>query len=273
MGSAQVAPPLALPPEVSQPAPVNDLIDALRLDQVLDAMRIEGIDYGETLEADLFPDRGGPGWRRTVDGIYAIDAMRARLMPALSRELDRLPAADIDAARAFFRSELGRRIVALENAARLAQLDEDVKAASQQEATELETAKPERFALLRRFIEANDLIEANVVGALNANAAFYFGLNRAGAFAEALSEEEVLSDVASQEEGIRAETADWIDAYLALAYRPLTDAELKSYLTFSESRAGQALSRAIFAAYDAMFTGISRDLGRGAARYIAGEEL
>lgn len=275
---AQVAPPQVPPAMVPAPAastevPIADLIEALSLGDAIAAMRTEGLDYGESLESDLFPRRGGRNWRGAVEEIYAPDAMRARLIPALERELGRLPPAEVGQARDFFRSPLGQRIVALENSARLAQLDEDVKATSQQEAEALAIEDPDRFALLHRFIEANDLVEANVVGALNANAAFYFGLNAAGAFPEPLSEDEVLSDVAAQEDGIRQETADWIDAYLALAYRPLTDAELKAYLGFSETPAGRALNRAMFLAYDTMFTAISRDLGMRAARFIAGQEL
>ena len=272
---AQVAPQLAPATNSSGApvAPVDDLIDALRLGDVLEAMRAEGIDYGESLEQDLFPDRGGTRWAELVDRVYATDAMRARLMPALERELGELSAGDVTAARDFFRAPLGQRIVALENSARLAQLDEDVKAASQQEAEDLKAGDPARYALLQRFVAANDLVEANVVGALNANAAFYFGLNAAGAFPQPLTEEEILSDVAAQADGIREETADWIDAYLALAYRPLSDADLERYLAFSESPAGRALNRAMFEAYDSMFTGLSRDLGRGAARFIAGQEL
>lgn len=260
-------------PAAPAEAPIGDLIEALSLGDAIAAMRTEGLDYGESLESDLFPGRGGRNWRGAVEEIYAPEAMRARLIPALERELGRLPPAEVGQARDFFRSPLGQRIVALENSARLAQLDEDVKATSQQEAEALAIDDPDRFALLHRFIEANDLVEANVVGALNANAAFYFGLNAAGAFPEPLSEDEVLSDVAAQEDGIREETADWIDAYLALAYRPLTDAELKSYLGFSETPAGRALNRAMFHAYDTMFTAISRDLGMRAARFIAGQEL
>lgn len=282
-GVAQTAPqlgPAFAPPGPAGPAApeeqgavIADLIAALQLDGVIAAMRSEGIDYGESLEADLFPGRGGAGWRRAVDAIYGLDAMRTRLIPALERELARMPPAMLAEARGFFRSDLGQRIVALENSARLAQLDEDIKAESQRAAEALAVDDPERFALLRRFIAANDLVEANVVGALNANAAFYFGLNAAGAFADPLSEAEVLSDVAAQEEGIRAETADWIDAYLALAYQPLSDADLRRYLAFSETPAGQALNRAMFVAYDAMFTAISRELGSRAARHIAGEDL
>ena len=76
---------------------------------------------------------------------------------------------------AFFEGPLGRRVVELELSARRALLDEDVEAASR---TALEARRADDDPLLDRleaFISVNDLIESNVVGALNSNIAFYRG--------------------------------------------------------------------------------------------------
>ena len=53
--------------------------------------------------------------------------------------------------------------------------------------------------------------------------------------------------------------------------RPLTEAELQSYVAFWESPAGQVLNAALFSAFDTVFRDVSLDLGRAAGRALRGE--
>ena len=83
----------------------------------------------------------------------------------------------------------------------------------------------------------------------------------------------MLADVWSQESDIRAETEGWLYPFLALAYKPLSDADMQAYLTFSESEASRVMNAAMFAAFDEMFRDISRDLGRAAADMLSGQDI
>ena len=130
-----------------------------------------------------------------------------------------------------------------------------------------------RLALVGRFIDVNGLVDFNVSGALNANYEFYFGLVDGGAFPFEMTEEQVLADVWSQEDEIRAETEDWLYSYLAMAYEPVSDADLTAYIDMSETAAGKALNQALFAAFDVLYRQISRDLGLAAAQMVAGEDI
>ena len=130
---------------------------------------------------------------------------------------------------------------------------------------------PDRVDRIRTFVEVNDLIEVNVVGGLNASLAFYNGLADGGAFE--MSQDEILGQVWSQEEDIRAEAAEWLFGYLGLAYRPLEDDALDAYIALSESPAGTSLNAAIIAGYDEVFTGVSYSLGAAAARFTLGEDI
>ena len=278
---AQVTPPVVtpLPPQAGaaatpeSPRPAEALIAALRFEDLLPIMREEGLDYGIRLEKDLFPGKGGASWATEVGEIYDIGRMRQVLIPALHRELALLPAAEIAAARDFFSSPLGVRIVAMETDARRAQLDDEGAEARRAGVEEMMARDDPRLKVLERFIAANDLIESNVAGALNANAAFYFGLSEGGAFGAPMAQEDVLSEVWAQEPDIRYETEDWVYSYLVMAYGGLGDGELSDYAAFSETPAGRSLSHALFAAYDTMFRDISRRLGVKAARHIAGQDL
>lgn len=273
LGAAAAGGGLSAQPVATASTQVDAFLSAIRLDETLETMRREGLDYGMSIEEDLFPGAGGARWQDMLTRIYDPAAMRARFEPLFRRTVDGFPDGELAAAVEFFTSPLGRRVVELENAARAAQLDEAVEDASRARVEQMQAEDDPRIRLIGRFVEVNDLIEANVVGALNANIAFYQGLNQGRAFGPALAEDEILRDVASQEASVREETGDWVFAYLALAYQSLTDEELERYTAFSATEAGRALNRALFSAYDGLFEAISRDLGRGAARFIAGQEL
>ena len=129
-------------------------------------------------------------------------------------------------------------MIGLELSARRALLDPDVEAASQDRVTRMGDAGDPRIALIGRFVEANDLVESNVMGALNASYAFYTGLNEGGALGDEMAEDEILSDVWAQEPDVRTETGDWVYSFLVLAYQPLSDADLEAYIGFSRTAAG-----------------------------------
>ena len=254
----------------AEPETAETLLQAIGMPDLLAIMREEGLAYAEDLAGDMFPGRGGPAWQAQVDRIYDTDQM-AREM---SRETAaRLTEAEIDTLTQFFGSDLGQRIIALEISARQALLDPAIEAAAEEAYAEMEAQDDPRLAALSGFVTANDLVEMNVVGALNSNWAFYQGLEAGGAFDGRMSQDQMLAEVWGQEDEIRAETELWVYSYLGLAYRPLSDDDLATYTALSETPEGEALNTALFAAFDVMFTRISRELGLAAATRMAGEDI
>ena len=218
----------------------------------------------------MLGNRGGSAWRAVVADIYDSERMGDVVLDGLA---DSLSGADLDPMLEFFESKRGQRIIALELSARQALLDDEVEALATERYEDLKSEGDPRIDLLTDFIEANDLIDSNVVGGLNANYAFYQGLRDGGALDGSFGEAEILADVWSQEEAIRTDTTQWVYTYLAMAYQPLEDADIEAYTEFSESEAGRRLNRALFDAFDAMYTGISHTLGRTAATYLSGEDI
>lgn len=256
---------------VPQVTEAGDLADVLMIGAVIDVMREEGIAYGADMENEMFAGQGGSGWQATVALIYDAAAMRGRFDAAFGAALQGAP--QVGEITEFFASDLGRRVLTLEVEARRAMLDPAVEEAAQVAYAGMVDGDEPRVAALQAFVETNDLIESNVMGALNANLAFYQGMAEVGAFEEAMPEDQMLSDVWAQEADVRAETESWLFPYLALAYKPLSDAELAAYQDFSDGPAGQVLNSALFAAFDAVFVAVSRDLGQAAARQMQGQEL
>jgi hypothetical protein len=253
------------------PSP-DALAEALSVREVVAIMREEGLEYGRQIEKDMFTAPAGPRWEATVADIYAVD----RVYPAFRKTFDASLAAshaDISAMLRYFSSPEGKKTVALELSARRALLDEAVKDAAKLKVQELRTTDDPRLGLEAEFIEANDLVEANVSSALNASLAFYKGLAEGGAMPPGMPESELLGNVWSQEDDTRAETTEWLFSFLVMAHAPLTDAEMRDYIAFSRSQAGRDLNRAMFDGFDAVFLDISHRLGVAAATHVAGQDL
>lgn len=248
------------------------LADVLMMDEIVAVMREEGLDYGATLETEMFPGRGGEAWLAKVGLIYNPETMRKQFDQALAKELAGKEAS-VDQMIAFFGSDQGQRALRLEVEARRALLDQATEDAAKVAWEDLQANGDARVEKIERFAEINDLIESNVMGALNSNLAFYRGLAEAGAFSGEMTEDQMLSDIWGQEPEIRSETADWLFPFLALAYGPMPEDDLDAYIAFSETPAGQQVNAALFAAFDQVFTRISFDLGRAVAKQMQGEDI
>lgn len=259
-------------PAQPEQAAVARLIATMQIDQVIELLRVEGVDYGKSIEDEMFPDAGGAGWAATVGRIYDPVAMKAGFAGKLADELGG-KTAEVAGMEAFFGSDLGQRVLKLELEARRALLDDDTEAAADLAWEDLDQGDAVRAGLIRKFAEVNDLVDSNVMGALNSNLAFYQGMAATGGFTEEMPEEQMLSDVWGQEPDIRRETEAWVYPYLNLAYGSLSDAELQAYIDFSASPAGQVLNGALFAAFDAVFSPISKALGTAAALQMQGQDI
>lgn len=258
-------------PAFAQPsARVAELAAAMRLSELVGIMHQEGIAYGAEMEQEMFPGRGGDRWLAAVGTIYDSGRMLDTLTATLEEELTQ---DDLGVLIGFFTAPEGALVVEREIAARRALLDPEAEEDSRVRFHGMRADQDPRLDLVERLIESNDLVEHNVAGALNSNFAFYAGLAEGGAFSVPVTESEMLRDVWEQEPEIRAETEEWLYSYLATAYAPVSDAVLDAYIDLSNSDAGQALNGALFAGFDRAFTGISRDLGVVAARFIVGQDI
>lgn len=250
---------------------VGRVAEVMRLGDLFQVLREEGIAHGEELQTDMFPAGGGADWSAEVAGIYDAARLQAAFTDALESQLSDQPET-LEAIAAFFGSDLGQRIVGLEIEARRAFVDTATEEAARVAAEDAAAARDPKVALIRQMIEAGDLLEMNVAGALSGSLAFMTGMAETGAYG-ALPQDQLLSDVWGQEEQVRADTSTWLYAYLGLAYHPLSEDELRSYIEFWESPAGQRLNAALFAAFDSVFRQVSLDLGRAAGRAMQGRDI
>ncbi|MDH2326237.1 DUF2059 domain-containing protein [Cereibacter sp. SYSU M97828] len=262
---------LAVPIPAMAQETARALSDAMMIPEIVAVMREEGLESGAMIQDELMGGRGGDRWPQMLERIYDVDRARQEFDEAFAKELEGQDALASEML-AFMTTEPGRDIVRLEIEARRALIDDAAEDAAKLRVQEMTEQSDPRLDVLRQFAEVNQLVEMNVAGALNTNLAFYEGLAKSGAL-PGLTQEQMLDDVRAQEPTIRAETEDWLYPYLALAYGPLPDTDLDSYLAFSESEAGQRLNGAVFAAFDQVFARISRDVGEAAGMFMQGEDI
>lgn len=252
----------------SDPAARETLVAALGLPELLEIMQREGQSFGGEIGADFLPGGGGEAWASIVARIYDADRMRAAVERGLATEIG---AEDLPPLIGFFHSPAGQRIVAQEVRARRAFLEPGTEEAARDAWRLRGDEKRARVRLLEAYVDANDLVEFNVAGALTSNLRFYRGLVDGGAYE--MSEDEMLADVWGQEEAVRADTHEWLMAYLLMAYAPLSDDDIEAYVALSKTPAGQALNRGLFAGFDAMYADLSYALGLAVAAQMKGEDL
>ncbi len=251
---------------------IRAIHEALYLPELIAISVREGEEYGQNLAAQIFgPSPVPPEWTEIVSAIYDPAHMEAEILASLSASLE---PQDRAAIRSFLEAEPGRSLFARELAAREVMSDgEAEQAAREAAAVALASEESPLLERLRRYAEANDLVETNVANAMNQNYAYMTGLMDGGALPGDMTEADILSDIWASEGQIRADTVEWLYAFLLEAYGDTPDADLEVLIAFSETPAGQALNRAVFQAFDQRYSDISRALGIAAARYLTTEAL
>lgn len=250
--------------------PLEPLIEVLQLHDVFAVLQLEGINYGADLDREILNNTGGKKWQQAVRDIYEPNRIWQTFLPVFTAHLE---GQDLPAMTSFFSSPLGQKITVFELQTRRLMLDKAREQDNRAVYRSMVETGGLRLTLLRELVAANELIEYNVMGAMNARYAFYTGMAKGDAFDHEVSQADVLLNVWSQEAEIRLNIKEWIFAYFLLAYAPLTDAELQAYIDFSSSKSGRALNAALFAGYDEVFSTVSKALGVSAARIMQSENL
>lgn len=244
------------------------LLDLLELREVAAILQEEGQAHADALNQEMLGGQGGPGWQMQIDAIYDADRMIEMVRRALEETLTEEA---LEAAIAFYSSELGGRVIEMENAARAAIAQPDVEEAARARFAELDGTDDPRLAQIARLITAGDMIDRNVSTALNSNFQFLRGLRDGGALSE--SEEDLLADVSADLDQVTEDTRAWLYAYMLLAYHPLQEADLARYIDFAQTEAGRAVNRGLFKGFGAAYEDISYALGRTVALNMTAEEL
>lgn len=273
-GWAQTAQaPVVTPAQAADQTDEARLWQAMRLAELMPILQEEALVQADEMAGMLFERGSDAGWRDRVAAIHQPARLTGIFRSGVGPALQAAPDDAVAEAIAFYEAPAGQQLVALELDARRAMLDSDTEEAAISAFADAVAIDSPRVAQIDKLIERADLIEPNVAAALNASLAFSQGFADEGGYQIPMSEGEILSETWAQEEDIRQQTHEWIEAFLYLAYSPLSDAELDAYIEFAGSDAGLALSAALLSGFDALFAQTSREMGQAAAQRVSGQQL
>lgn len=244
------------------------LYEAIDVRGTVEVMAKEGDLYGQQIAEEMLPEADMTSWAAEVRRIYSADRMQRLVEQEMGAALEGTDPAPLVA---FFTSELGTQVIALELAGRRAFLDEEIEEAAMVRAENARRAGNETAKQIEEIIADSDLIERNVIGGLNSNLMFYRGLADGGGIE--MTEDDMLRDVWFQEDANRAETEDWLYAFLLLAYDPLSAAQLEEYAALFRIPEGRVLNAALFQAYNRMYDEVSYLLGQAVAAHMKSAPL
>lgn len=246
------------------------MLESMGIYQIIALIGTEGVRGAADVEDQLFPGAGGAAWRATAMGLHNSDRLVGLFEEAFNQ--DAITPEQIATIQTFVESDLGRRLVEGEIAARRLFLDENAVNAATNALLAAVQADDPRLDLLQRFNDTNGLIDRNVSGALNLRFSFYRGLIDGGAFENDVPEDLMLAEVWGQEPDVRQATVEWLFAFQMVAYADVSDSDLEAYIEMMGSSEGRAVNAALFSSFDAMLAQLSYDLGYAAAGFIAGED-
>lgn len=243
---------------------ISALLEAILFPQVVEVLATEGQGMAEDLAESGY---GVPqeAWATMLAQLYDPDVMESAFHEELSAAL---AGADLAPLLTFYRSDLGEEIARLELETRKAMQGDEAQEAAGAAWAALDPTS-ERAKMIEAYVQSNDLIDMNVVGAMNSDIAYYQGLWRDGApEGMGMSNEELLDQIWASEPEVRADVAEWVYGFSTLAYKDLNDAEFADYIAFGKSEAGRRFNAALFSAFDGMYKHLSRGLGVGTAQLV-----
>lgn len=193
---------------------------------------------------------------RVMEQAFEAGGLRATSVSRVARDLDRQQVTEL---RRWFESPLGRSVAELE-ARSSAGVDPETL---MREGSELYMGLPaERQQLLQDLLQASDAAEALTRIAINSALAGYRGASLARPEAPRLPESELRALLESQRPQMLQAHAAYFIASAARAYASLPTPQLRDYVGFLRSRAGQHFNQVCLDAVDAALVQATVEMGR-----------
>ncbi|MFP5508495.1 MAG: DUF2059 domain-containing protein [Alphaproteobacteria bacterium] len=177
------------------------------------------------------PTEFGADWTRTVAEVFDQDVMHGMALEILDKALtDDLLAHAVE----FYASDLGQRLVAVENAAHLSEDGDTPRAEGERIIADLLRQGAPRLAILQRMGPAIDPQDSAVRAVEEIQIRFLLSASAAGVVAMELDEATLRSLMEDQRATLQQEMREASLAQAAYVYRDFSDADLEAYVTALE---------------------------------------
>jgi hypothetical protein len=244
------------------------LFDALRMDILEEVIITEGQGHIRETAETYLDQRRVDGFVQQTQYIYDPQSIRDRIYAGMR---DGLTEDQRAVALAFYQSDLGTLVAELEATARQAISADEVEEAAYSIAQSASEQDDPRIATIERAIEDLELVEMNMSGAMNAQYSFLMRLTKVDRLG--LSQGEILSMLDEAAEDTMGSIAEWLVAFMYMAYAPLDDEQLDQYVSYQLSENGDAVNKALFKLFNEIERDSSAALGKELAEALQSQEL
>ncbi len=205
-------------------AKLEAFLEVTGFDVALDSIRLgaDGAPAMIGLEADAF----GSEWKRLVAEVFATDVMLGFALDILVQTLD-----DdlLSHAAAFYASDLGQRLVVVENASHMHEDDDAKRAEGEEIVAALVQAGSPRVALLQRLNSATGSEDTSIRFIHELQVRFLMAAAGAGVIELRMEEEDLREALRNDEAGLRTRIKASALANAAYTYQAFSDAEVTAY--------------------------------------------
>ena len=245
------------------------LYNALHLQKIIKILHDESVeDALESGKNYLGTNYDAASFEKAVNKIFSFEMMDNFTRSGLIKAL---PEPKAEAALRFFSKGLGAQAALLETSARSAIAHEEVEAAAIQMAKEAKSGNTVRYLMLKKNIEDMELVELNMSGAFSSQYAFLSNLSVLNEMP--LNNDDIVAMLLESEDEMRQDIVDWLMAFTHMAYTPLSDEELKIYLSFLSSADGKDLNKTLFYIFNNLSVQTSGDLADVIVSFRRAREL
>ncbi len=253
---------------VTDQARLKAFLTVTGFDTALDSIALSAGDAPLMLGRDA--SEFGADWSRTVADVFDADLMRDLALDILGRALtDDLRTHAVD----FYASDLGQRLVAVENAAHMADDSDTAREEGGQIIADLLRAGAPRLTILQRMGPAIDPDDSAVRAVEEIQIRFLLSASAAGVVAMELDEPSLRAVIEDQRNSLRLAMRESGLAQSAYVYRGFSDAELETYVAALEHPVMQRVYELMNAIQYEIMANRFEVLARRMADLHPGEEL
>ncbi|MFY9238440.1 MAG: DUF2059 domain-containing protein [Roseovarius sp.] len=227
MGLCALVLGLALPVAAAERGKLKAFLDITGFDVALESMSLSAADAPAMLGMDA-GDFGGQ-WRDVVDDVFAAEGVKDLALDILENTLsDEL----LSHAAGFYASDLGQRLVEVEN---VAHMREDTAVIEADGAAAWEGASHERQAILDRLMQAVGGTEGSIRAIREVQVRFLMAASAAGVVEYDIDEATLRAILAEGDAALDADLVRMGQHTAALTYAAISDADLEAYTVALEA--------------------------------------
>ena len=247
---------------------ITAFLEVTGFDVALDSIALSAGDAPAML--GMSEDDFGTLWQRTADDVFDVAQMQTMALDILEQTLsDEL----LSHAAEFYASDLGQRLVEVENAAHMLEDTTEKKDVGQALVTDWTQSGNARLGLFERMTQASGSIETSLAMHQELQVRFLLAASAAGVLPFRLDEGALRALMKENEEEVAGLILESSLAGSAFTYRDFSDDELESYVTALEHPQMQQVYELLAAVQFEITVDRFEQLAFRLADLVAGEDL